>query len=140
MTDAKIFNGFVAHDILDCRTYDLDIKRSLDFTSILESSFLSTNQVRAHGFVVKVVLIFLHSYSHDSIIFPDEGINLLLMIHGPVSNLLVPTSPIMRQAHVIIWSYLAFDFPWNPMLEGCIHRKGAYVITRNMCWESHHNV
>ena len=87
MTGIRIVNGCVAYDTIDGQTYILDINQALDFTETMENSLLCTNQARVHGVVIEDVPKFFDNNSCHSISFPDDGVELPLLLHEPVSYL-----------------------------------------------------
>jgi len=105
----------MAYDTLDGQTYILDINQALDFTSTMENSLLCTNQARAHGVIIEDVPGFLDNNSRHSIIFPDDGVEFPLLIHGPVSYLPVryPTDDELNSCRRLELSY--HDSSWDPM-------------------------
>jgi len=111
-------NGCMAYDTLDGQTYIQDINQALDFTHTMENSLLCTKRARAHGVVVEDVPKFLDNNSHHSISFPDDGVVLRLLLHGPVSYLPVryPTDEELNSCHHLELS--CHDSPWDPMAFG----------------------
>jgi len=110
----------MAYDTLDGQTYILDIIQALDFTNTTENSLLCTNQTRAHGVVIEDAPRFLDINSHHSISFPDDGVVLPPLLHGPVSYLPVryPTDEELNST--------CHDSPWDPMTfsEASVYRRG----------------
>jgi len=102
MTGVRIVNGCMAYDTLDGQTYIMDINQALDFTNTMENSLLCINQARAHGVVIEDVPRFLDNNSRHSITFPDDGVELSLLLHGPVS-------------------YLPVRYPTDDKLSSCRH-------------------
>ena len=118
MTGIRIVNGCVAYDTIDGQTYILDINQALDLTETMENSLLCTNQARAHGVVIEDVPKFFDNNSSHSISFPDDSVELPLLLHGPVSYLPVryPTEEELTSCRHLELS--CHDSSWEPMAFG----------------------
>ena len=118
MTGVTLVNGCMAFDTLDGRSYILDINEALDFTRTMENSLLCTNQARAHGVIIEDVPRFLDNNSRHYIIFLDDGVELPLLIHCPVSYLPVryPTDDELSSCRHLELS--CHDSSWDPMAFG----------------------
>ena len=62
----------------------LEVNQALDFTNSMTHSILCTNQARHNGVLIHDIPRVIDKDSNQCISFPDEGVTLPLLMHGPV--------------------------------------------------------
>jgi len=85
----KTVNDAYATDTPDGRTYMLRVNHSLDFTTSMEHSFLCSNQATSNGTIVDDIpkLLDVKGTSTQSVVFPDQNINIGINFYGSVPYL-----------------------------------------------------
>ena len=78
-----------ATDTPDGRTYILRVNHSLDFTVSMGHSILCSNQTRSNRIIVDdlLKLFDIKGLSTQSVVFPDQNINIGIQFYGSVSYL-----------------------------------------------------
>ena len=71
--------------------YLLEVNQALNFTNSMTNSILCTNQARHNGVIINDIPQVIDKESPQYISSPSEGINLPLLMKGPV-----PVLPVLR--------------------------------------------
>ena len=113
----SVCNALFAYDFHGGKTILLRINQCLDFSKSMIHSLLCTNQARSHGVIVEDTprTVDLTSNSRQALILPESGLELPILMNGPV-----PYLPVRKPTADDIASCEIFDITspeeWNPSL------------------------
>ena len=98
----------------NAQEYLLEVNQALDFTESMHNSILCTNQARHNGVIINDVPRIIDQSSTQSIIFPTEGVNIPLIMKGPVP--VVPISKPTSEDVTLLrkLQLTSDDIPWDP--------------------------
>ena len=98
----------------NAQEYLFELNQALDFTKSMKNSILCTNQARHHGVIVNDVPRVIDKTSPQCMSFPNQNINLPLLMKGPVPVL--PVSKPNAEDLVLLpkLQLTSDDQPWVP--------------------------
>ena len=114
ISDVRYVNVLYKYHDNEGQEYLLELNQALDFTASMENSILCTNQARHNGVLIHDIPRIIDPDSPQCITFPEKGVNLPLMMKGPV-----PALPVSKptESDLMVLPKLQLtsdDIIWDP--------------------------